>query len=146
MICYECLDYLNSRRIRQLTVHGGPKPLQAYDPVFKVLDIQRAMDHYERLGFTTEYNAEGFAFAKWANLTIQLERDEHPEAHTTSTLYIHVDDADELAADWRKAGLQVADPKNKGLRQTRRTTRRPRRQRHQVRRTTEVDAAWIDVR
>ena len=30
----------------------------------------------------------------------------------TSTLYIHVDDADDLAADWRKAGMEVVDPEN----------------------------------
>ena len=30
----------------------------------------------------------------------------------TSTIYIHVDDADELAADWRKAGMEVVDPEN----------------------------------
>jgi len=112
VICYECLDYLNSRRLRQLAVHGGLKPLQAYDPVFKVLDVARAVDHYQRLGFATQLYDDTFAFAAWGNLTIQLERDESPEAHMTSTLYIHVDDADELAADWRKAGMAVVDPEN----------------------------------
>jgi uncharacterized glyoxalase superfamily protein PhnB len=53
---------------------------------------------------------ETFAFAKWGSLVVQLERDEHPEAHMTSVLYLHVDDADEVAADWRKAGMEVVDP------------------------------------
>ena len=30
----------------------------------------------------------------------------------TSTIHSHVDDADELAADWRKAGMEVVDPEN----------------------------------
>ena len=30
----------------------------------------------------------------------------------TSTIYIHVDDADALAADWRNAGMEVVDPEN----------------------------------
>ena len=53
-----------------------------------------------------------YAFAKWGNLVIHLARDEHPEAHMTSTLYIHVDDADEVAAAWRKAGMEVVGPEN----------------------------------
>ena len=112
VICYECLDYLNSRRVRQLAIRGGLRPLQGYDPVFRVLDVERAVDHYQRLGFTTELHDATYAFAKWANLTIQLALDENPEAHMTSTLYIHVDDADKLAADWRKAGMEVVDPEN----------------------------------
>jgi len=30
----------------------------------------------------------------------------------TSVLYLHVDDADELAPDWRKAGTDVVNPEN----------------------------------
>jgi len=112
IICYGCLDYLNSRRVKQLAIHGGLKPLAGYDPVFSVLDVERAVDHYQRLGFTTEYHDETYAFAKWGNLVIHLQRDEHPEAHITAVLYIHVDDADEIAADWRKAGMDVVDPQN----------------------------------
>jgi len=40
--------------------------------------------------------------------------DDNPDAHTTSALYIHVDVADELAADWRKAGMEVLGPENEG--------------------------------
>jgi len=112
VICYDCLDYLNSRRVRQLAVLGGLSPLAGYDPVFSVLDVDRAVDHYQRLGFTTEYHDDTYAFAKWGNLVIHLARDEHPEAHMSSTLYIHVDDADEVAAAWRRAGMEVVDPEN----------------------------------
>jgi uncharacterized glyoxalase superfamily protein PhnB len=112
IICYECLDYLNSRRVRQIAVQGGLKPLAGHDPVFSVLDVQRAVDHYQRLGFTTEYHDETYAFARWGNLVIHLGLDEHPESRRASELYLHVDDADELAADWRKAGMDVVDPEN----------------------------------
>jgi predicted enzyme related to lactoylglutathione lyase len=112
IICYECLDYLNSRREKQIAIHGGLKPLAAYDPVFKVLDVDRAVDHYQRLGFTTEYHDKTYAFARWGRLVVHLALDEHPDAHMTSVLYIHVDDADDLAADWRKAGMDVVDPEN----------------------------------
>jgi uncharacterized glyoxalase superfamily protein PhnB len=52
------------------------------------------------------------AFARWGNLVIHLAHDDHPEAHMTSTIYLHVDDADELAADWREAGMEVIGPEN----------------------------------
>jgi uncharacterized glyoxalase superfamily protein PhnB len=35
-----------------------------------------------------------------------------PERHMTSVLYIHVEDADRLAADWRAAGATVDGPRN----------------------------------
>jgi uncharacterized glyoxalase superfamily protein PhnB len=113
VICYECLDYLNSRRIRQISLQGGLSPLAGYDPVFSVRDVQRAVDHYERLGFTMDYHDETYAFARWGNLVIHLTLDDASDHHTSSTLYLHVDDADELAAAWRMAGLDVVDPENK---------------------------------
>ena len=112
VICYECLDYLNGRRARQIAIHGGLKPLAGYDPVFSVLDVERAVDHYQRLGFTTDFHDETYAFAHWGDLVIHLAHDDHPEQHMTAVLYIHVDDADELAADWRRAGMEVVGPQN----------------------------------
>jgi len=55
VICYGCLDYLNSLRVRQIAIHGGLQPLAGYAPVFRVLEVERAVDHYQRLGFTTDY-------------------------------------------------------------------------------------------
>jgi catechol 2,3-dioxygenase-like lactoylglutathione lyase family enzyme len=112
VICYECLDYLNSRRARQIAIQGGLKDLAGYDPVFSVLDVARSIDHYQRLGFTIEHHDETYAFARWGSLVIHLGLDEHPEAHMTSQLYLHVDDADELATSWRTAGLDVVVPEN----------------------------------
>jgi uncharacterized glyoxalase superfamily protein PhnB len=112
VICYQCLDYLNGRRAKQIAIHGGLKPLAGYDPVFSVRDVGRAVDHYQRLGFTTDVHDETYAFARWGNLVIHLAQDENRERHMTGELYIHVDDADEVAADWRKAGMSVVDPEN----------------------------------
>jgi uncharacterized glyoxalase superfamily protein PhnB len=77
-----------------------------------VHDVDRAIDHYERLGFSTSRHDDGYAFAHWGNLTIHLARDEQSDAHMTSVLYIHVDDADEIAERWRKAGMEVEAPEN----------------------------------
>jgi uncharacterized glyoxalase superfamily protein PhnB len=112
VICYECLDYLNARRNKQIAIHGGLKPLAGYDPIFRVVDVERAVDHYQKLGFTTEYHDETYAFARWGNLVLHLAQHLDAEAQMTGALYLHVDDADELAADWKKAGMQVTDPED----------------------------------
>jgi predicted enzyme related to lactoylglutathione lyase len=112
VICYTCLDYLNSRRGRQIAILDGLQPLAGFDPVFSVQDVERAIGHYERLGFTTTRHDGDYAFATWGNLTIHLARDEHPDSHMTSVLYVHVDDADEVAERWRKVGMDVAGPEN----------------------------------
>ncbi len=112
LICYECLDYLNRRRETQIAVQGGLKPLAGFDPIFSVRDVARAVDHYQRLGFATEYHDATYAFARWGNLSIHLAQDDEPDAHMTSALYIHVDDADEVATNWRKAGMDVVGPEH----------------------------------
>jgi catechol 2,3-dioxygenase-like lactoylglutathione lyase family enzyme len=112
IICYGCLDYLNGRRDAQIAMHGGLQPLVGYDPVFSVVDVERAVDHYQRLGFTTDHHDETYAFAHWGNLVIHLTRDDNAGAHMTSTLYLHVQDADAVAATWRSAGIEVAGPEN----------------------------------
>lgn len=112
VICYTCLDYLNSQRRRQIAILDGLQPLAGFDPVFRVGNLERAIDHYERLGFTTSRHDDGYAFANWGSLTIHLARDENPDTPMTSILYIHVDDADELAGRWRKAGMEVQGPEN----------------------------------
>jgi hypothetical protein len=41
IICYGCLDYLNGRRMKQIAIHGGLKPLAGYDPYseFSMLNV-----------------------------------------------------------------------------------------------------------
>lgn len=111
-ICYTCLDYLNSQRTRQIAILDGLQPLAGFDPVFSVQDLDRAVNHYERLGFTVSQHDDAYAFAIWGNLTIHLVLDANPDAHMTSVLYIHVDDADELADRWRRAGMEIQPPEN----------------------------------
>jgi uncharacterized glyoxalase superfamily protein PhnB len=111
-ICYECLDYLNGRRVKQIAILGGLKPLSGHDPVFHVHDVPRAVEHYQRLGFTIDHHDDTYAFAKWGDLVIHLALDDRPDVQQASELYLHVDDADELAAQWRAAGVAIVDPEN----------------------------------
>lgn len=81
-------------------------------PIFTVTDVQRAVEHYQRLGFSTSFHDETYAFAHCDNLTIHLAHRDDPASEGTAALYLHVDDAEELAAEWRRAGMQVAGPED----------------------------------
>jgi uncharacterized glyoxalase superfamily protein PhnB len=83
----------------------------AVEPIFAVADMPRAVDHYQRLGFEICYHDDGYAFAQRQGVNLHLDLTD-----TTSPgcglLYLHVDDADELAAQWRAAGIEVAQPQD----------------------------------
>jgi uncharacterized glyoxalase superfamily protein PhnB len=111
-VCYDCLDWMKSQRDLQVERSGGPVRVVGHDPVFTVIDIPRAVEHYRRLGFRIEHHDETYAFAHLGDLTVHLAHDEHPEQRMTSVLYIHVEDADRLAADWRAAGATIDGPRN----------------------------------
>ena|GEM_PF-274031 len=116
-ICYDCIDWMNSQRTRQIERSGGGAVrVVGHEPVFRVVDVALAVGHYERLGFRTEYHDDAYAFASFGALTVHLAREPaawpgyQPDRHMTSVLYIHVEDADRLAADWRAVGATVTGP------------------------------------
>ncbi len=112
VICYWCLNGLNAQRDKQVRASGLIR-LVGVEPIFGVADVARAVDHYERLGFTTSYHDETYAFAGWGDdLTIHLAHNDDPDAATVGGLYLHVDDAAQLADDWRKAGMQIEGPED----------------------------------
>jgi hypothetical protein len=83
--------------------------ITGYEPCFRVLDVDRAVAHYQRLGFDTDYHDDTYAFAHRDHLTIHLAHDDDP-THHVAMLYIHVDDAAALAAEWRTEGVEVTGP------------------------------------
>jgi hypothetical protein len=103
-ICYRCLDWLNGERTEQ--IQSGVRVV-ATDPIFGVTDTSRAADHYQQLGFATEFHDNTYAFANRDDLTIHLTQRETVSA---GTVYLHVNNADQLAEDWREAGMQVEGP------------------------------------
>jgi catechol 2,3-dioxygenase-like lactoylglutathione lyase family enzyme len=117
-VCYDCLDWMNSQRDRQIERSGGPVTIVGHEPVFRVTDVARAVAHYEQLGFRIEHYDEGYAFATCGQFTLHLAHDAavwsgyEPEHHMTSVVYLHVEDADRLAADWRAAGATVEGPRD----------------------------------
>ncbi|MFL6016533.1 MAG: VOC family protein [Gaiellaceae bacterium] len=80
-----------------------------HEPCLEVADVTRAVEHYRQLGFTISFYDESYAFAHRDRLTIRLGHSDKPTIGG-STLYMHVDDADRLADDWRTAGFEVLGP------------------------------------
>jgi uncharacterized glyoxalase superfamily protein PhnB len=88
-------------------------------PIFPVSDLEQALEHYRRLGFTTRpYSGGGYAYANRDGVEIHLAavRDLDPNT-TTTAAYIWVDDADALASEWSAAGVSVRAPTDTDWRQ-----------------------------
>ena len=113
-ICSDCLNWLNTQRDRHVRANSGGWVGTGYEPVFVVAEMARAADHYAKLGFDVTFYDDGYAFAEHGALHLHLElTEEHGPRPGGGVLYVHCDDADEVVADWRKAGLEVTDPENK---------------------------------
>jgi catechol 2,3-dioxygenase-like lactoylglutathione lyase family enzyme len=84
-----------------------------FDPVFTVADVARSVAFYEQLGFEISFHDETHAFAhRDRGLTIHLAKAEGDYLPGHGSLYIHCQDADRVAEDWRSAGIEVAGPED----------------------------------
>jgi predicted enzyme related to lactoylglutathione lyase len=81
-------------------------------PIFAVHDLDVAMGHYQRLGFTVRaYAGGGYGFASRGGVEIHLGVVPADDQRTSSA-YLFVNDADDLAAAWRSAGAEVHSPQD----------------------------------
>jgi catechol 2,3-dioxygenase-like lactoylglutathione lyase family enzyme len=81
-------------------------------PIFAVSDLQRSLAFYERMGFAVrEYEGGGYGFANRDGVELHLGvvRDGEPRRNAA---YVFVDDAGQLAQEWRSAGVDVHDPQD----------------------------------
>jgi catechol 2,3-dioxygenase-like lactoylglutathione lyase family enzyme len=80
-------------------------------PIFAVDDLDAAMDFYQRLGFSVRaYTGGGYGFACLDGVEIHLG---FPgQERRPGSAYLFVDDADQLAAAWRSAGVEVHTPQD----------------------------------
>jgi hypothetical protein len=86
--------------------------LKRIAPIFAVRDLDRAMAHYDRLGFATRaYVGGGYGFATRDGIEIHLGVIPAKDRRTSGA-YLFVEDADELAATWRAAGVEVHPPQD----------------------------------
>jgi predicted enzyme related to lactoylglutathione lyase len=80
-------------------------------PIFPVHDVTAALAFYEGLGFTTRtYAGAEYGFAVLGDVELHLGGPPHPSEPTPHGAYLYVDDADELAERWTKAGAHVEAP------------------------------------
>jgi len=78
-------------------------------PIFAVHDLDAAMAHYQRLGFTVRaYAGGGYGYASRDGIEIHLGLVPGDDRRTSSA-YLFVDD---LAAAWRSAGAEVHSPQD----------------------------------
>ena len=86
--------------------------MQRIAPVFAVGDFDAALEHYRRLGFAVRaYPGGDYGFATREDIEIHLGV-VADDRRTRSSAYLFVDDADELAAVWRSAGVEVHPPQD----------------------------------
>lgn len=70
-------------------------------PIFPVADLDRALDHYADLGFVTSRYDDEYGYAAWRGLELHLQVTHHHDPATTAAAaFVHVEDADEVAAAW----------------------------------------------
>jgi hypothetical protein len=70
------------------------------------------MEHYRRLGFAVRAYAGGdYGFASWHGIEIHLGVVPDDDRRVGSA-YLFVADADELAAAWRSAGVELHLPED----------------------------------
>ena len=112
-ICHDCLAGLNGQRDGQMQLMTGTWLATGSDPIFNVSDMTRSIAWFEKAGFETSHHDDAYAFAhRNRDLTIHLAQDAEGELPGHSTLYIHCQDADRVAEEWRHAGLEVDGPRN----------------------------------
>jgi catechol 2,3-dioxygenase-like lactoylglutathione lyase family enzyme len=78
-------------------------------PVLPVIDLGRALAHYRALGFLVSRHDDTYGFAAWRGLELHLSVvPGHDPLTTASSVYLHVPDADAVAAAW--AGIGRTSP------------------------------------
>ena len=107
-ICHDCLGGLNAQRDGQLELISGSWLVRGFQPVFKVTDVGRSVAWFERAGFEASFHDDGYAFVhRERDLTIHLSQVRDGDVAGQGALYLHCQDADRVAAEWRTAGIEV---------------------------------------
>ena len=86
--------------------------LRKVAPIFAIKDLSASLAHYERLGFAVRaYDGGGYGLAVRDAVEIHLGVVSDAGLRH-SAAYVFVDDADQLAEEWRSAGVEVHGPQD----------------------------------
>jgi hypothetical protein len=112
-ICHDCLGGLNAQRDGQLQLISRTWLVTGAEPIFRVADVRRSGAWFERAGFEVSFHDDTYAFARRErDLTVHLARAEGDELPGHAALYLHCQDADRVAQEWRAAGIEVDGPRD----------------------------------
>lgn len=112
-ICHNCLAGLNAQRDGQRQLMTSTWLALGHEPIFKVSSVARSVAWFERAGFETSRHDGSYAFAhRDRDLTIHLAAAEGDELPGHGCLYIHCQDAEQVADEWRRAGIHVDGPRD----------------------------------
>jgi len=82
-------------------------------PIFPVSDLAASLAYYRRLGFDTRAYADGgYGYATCDGVEIHLGVGADGTRPGRASAYLWVDDADQIAAQWRAAGIEVHEPQD----------------------------------
>jgi uncharacterized glyoxalase superfamily protein PhnB len=82
-----------------------------FEPIFGVADMARSVAWFEKAGFEVSLHDDTYAFAhRNRDLTIHLAHTPEDQSPGHGALYIHCQDADRVAEEWREAGIEVDGP------------------------------------
>ncbi|MBV8217626.1 MAG: VOC family protein [Solirubrobacterales bacterium] len=81
-------------------------------PILPVRDVEAALAFYARMGFEVRrYGPAPYGFASRDG--VELHLGQVPDGDRSSaSAYVHVDDSDAVAAEWRAAGGEVHGPQD----------------------------------
>ena len=112
-ICHNCLAGLNGQRDGQLQLMTGSWLITRFEPMFRVAEVARSVAWFEGAGFETSLHDDTYAFAHRArDVTIHLAQALGDEPPGRGALYIHCQEADRVAEEWRQAGIEVDGPRD----------------------------------
>jgi catechol 2,3-dioxygenase-like lactoylglutathione lyase family enzyme len=84
-----------------------------FEPIFRVADVALSVAWYERAGFEVSFHDDTYAFAhRDRDLTIHLAQAIGDVSLGHGALYIHCQDADRVAEEWRRAGIEIDGPRD----------------------------------
>jgi hypothetical protein len=112
-ICHDCLAGLIGQRDGQMQLMTGTWLATGSEPIFVVADVTRSVAWFEMAGFEVSRHDDTYAFAhRNRDLTIHLAQSSEGELPGHGALYMHCQDADRVADEWRHAGLAVIGPQD----------------------------------
>ena len=112
-ICHNCLAGLNGQRDGQMQLIAGSWLITGFEPIFKVADVAQSAAWFERAGFDVSFHDATYTFAhRDLDLTIHLAQATGDDAPGQGVLYIHCQDADGAAEQFRRAGMEVNGPQD----------------------------------